>query len=1110
MAYKAFISYSHAADGQLAPALQSGLQQFAKPWYRLRALDIFRDGTSLAVNPALWPSIENALRDSEYLLLMASPESAGSLWVGREVEWWLTHRDADHLLIILTDGELAWDEGTQDFDRAQSTAVPQILYGTYVQEPLWLDLRWAKTQAQVATDNPRFRDAVGDLASTLHGRPKDELVGEDVRQHRRRQRLARSAITGLVVLTLASMTGAWVAYQQRERALAALQRGDELIQYMLFELRDKLQPIGQLELLDNVNERAMAYYDSFDDEPRTADTLRRQAAGLFNRSQVSLARGDLQTALTAIETGIDRLDDAIKKAPGRTLLHTNHAALTQAAGDILVRMGESAKALGHYQAAGRRIQGLLQQRPDNPRLLRHLGVSRERSGDVLIALGRLEDAHTAYRQSFEISQRLGTPDPGQAHTPAADLAKADLGMAHDKLGRVLLALGQIESALDAYRRSSEIFASLHEEQPDDHRWLAHVAMSQHHLAEALAEGGQLDTAQTQIEQALARYQDLVTHDPDNSSWRRDLSATHNTQGDIAKRRGDWRAARAAYQVTAEAASALADADPANREWQRDLAIALLKQGQVAAEHGALEDARHAFEQALEIRRRLAVQDPDNLRWQSDLADSYAMLAEPLARQGKLDASIELLDKALTINQGLVDRQPENLQWLEALSDRNRVFCNRLDMQGQSAQAGSACAKALAIAQRLVQLTPQVSDRQWRLARSHSRLAEHHLQRGALDEAKAAFIAARDTLGALAGSDPQHTRWQEDLATLQRGLSDVLFRQENFEEGLKAFQAALRIRLALAERDPENHVWQRALALAYERAADIAILAMDNQEGAMALYRRSFKIYHEARQRAPSDLRNLKDLAAVVAKMGDLFWRRQDFDKALTAYADAARLQQAIVDASDTYPDAKQALAERQARLGKAQLERGRHPAAVASLTAAESVLAALFAGDREQTDALIDLARTTELLGSARHQSGDLPGALTTYQTLADHFDQLLMRQPEAQHWVLGRAHAERLIADVQLATGDLDAAVDHFGHAIALLEQHLATAADTVRWQGSIAQTALHAGKAIAAIAGPDAAAAVVFLKQAKTVLQAVESKASLDDQQRLWLAEIDALLKG
>jgi len=32
MAYNAFVSYSHAADGRLAPAVQTGLQRLARPW----------------------------------------------------------------------------------------------------------------------------------------------------------------------------------------------------------------------------------------------------------------------------------------------------------------------------------------------------------------------------------------------------------------------------------------------------------------------------------------------------------------------------------------------------------------------------------------------------------------------------------------------------------------------------------------------------------------------------------------------------------------------------------------------------------------------------------------------------------------------------------------------------------------------------------------------------------------------------------------------------------------------------------------------------------------------------------------------------------------------
>ena len=54
MKYDAFISYSHAADGALAPALQRGLHRLAKPWYALRALRVYRDETNLAADPGMW------------------------------------------------------------------------------------------------------------------------------------------------------------------------------------------------------------------------------------------------------------------------------------------------------------------------------------------------------------------------------------------------------------------------------------------------------------------------------------------------------------------------------------------------------------------------------------------------------------------------------------------------------------------------------------------------------------------------------------------------------------------------------------------------------------------------------------------------------------------------------------------------------------------------------------------------------------------------------------------------------------------------------------------------------------------------------------------------
>lgn len=188
MIYKAFLSYSHAADGQLAPAVQKALHGLAKPLFQLRAVRVFRDKSSLSANPALWPAIERALSESEFFLLLASPQAAASPWVIREIQWWLTNRSVDKILVLLTEGEIAWDTSANDFDWTKVTALPRIFGGWFPDEPLYVDLRWARSAESLSVRHSQFRAAILDIAAPLHGRPKDELDGEDVRGHRRTKR----------------------------------------------------------------------------------------------------------------------------------------------------------------------------------------------------------------------------------------------------------------------------------------------------------------------------------------------------------------------------------------------------------------------------------------------------------------------------------------------------------------------------------------------------------------------------------------------------------------------------------------------------------------------------------------------------------------------------------------------------------------------------------------------------------------------------------------------------------------------------------------------------------------------------------------------------------
>ncbi|MGH8658800.1 MAG: TIR domain-containing protein [Gammaproteobacteria bacterium] len=216
--YNAFISY-HAADNKLAPAIQSALHGFARPWYRMRALRVFRDKTNLPANPGLWDAIERALERSEWFLLMASPRAACRPWVQREISWWLEHRSISHMLILLTEGAIVWDEEHRDFNWEQTTALPRILRGKFRGEPLYVDLRRLRKAEQLTLRHSEFRSAVVDIAAPLHGRDKDELEGEDVRQWRRFLRVRRAVATGLSLLTITAAMLATLFYLQRLTAI---------------------------------------------------------------------------------------------------------------------------------------------------------------------------------------------------------------------------------------------------------------------------------------------------------------------------------------------------------------------------------------------------------------------------------------------------------------------------------------------------------------------------------------------------------------------------------------------------------------------------------------------------------------------------------------------------------------------------------------------------------------------------------------------------------------------------------------------------------------------------------------------------------------------------
>jgi len=217
--YDAFISYNQKMDKPFVRRLQTALQSLGKAWWQRRAIRIFRDETSLSATPKLWPSIEAALKNSRYLVVCASPEAASSIWVDKEVSWWLKNKGQNTLLIALTAGELKWDRETNDFLWTESTPLPPAFKGALEHEPKWIDFR----DYRFAEGGENFIAAAADLSAAIQGISKEDLLSEEVRQQRR---ALRTAYAGAFSFAVIACFAGWLAYLAYKNGFEAAQQRD--------------------------------------------------------------------------------------------------------------------------------------------------------------------------------------------------------------------------------------------------------------------------------------------------------------------------------------------------------------------------------------------------------------------------------------------------------------------------------------------------------------------------------------------------------------------------------------------------------------------------------------------------------------------------------------------------------------------------------------------------------------------------------------------------------------------------------------------------------------------------------------------------------------------
>ncbi|MBO4653259.1 MAG: TIR domain-containing protein [Lachnospiraceae bacterium] len=204
MTYDAFISYRHTPlDMEIAKKVHTGLETYHVPAAvqkktgKKKIRRVFRDQEELPIGSDLNDNIAGALRESEYLIVICSPNTPGSYWVNKEIETFISLHDRHHVLAVLVEGE-----PDQSFP-------PMLLTdenGNPV-EPLAADVRGATASER----NKKFKTELLRLAAPVLG-----CTYDDLRQRHRERILKRNLmIAGAAAGILAIAGTAFGIYNAR-------------------------------------------------------------------------------------------------------------------------------------------------------------------------------------------------------------------------------------------------------------------------------------------------------------------------------------------------------------------------------------------------------------------------------------------------------------------------------------------------------------------------------------------------------------------------------------------------------------------------------------------------------------------------------------------------------------------------------------------------------------------------------------------------------------------------------------------------------------------------------------------------------------------------------
>lgn len=551
--YKAFISYSHrdadwgawlqrSLEGYRIPKRLAGSQGEFGPIPR-RLTPVFRDREDLSSASDLSVKVKESLEASEALVIVCSPASAQSQWVNEEINYFQSLGRGDRIFALIVDGDPQAENPEMQCFPSALTRNPD---GS-AREPLAADARkWADGKLLAKLK----------IISGILGIRLDALRQRDMQ---RRQRLWMSSMGGAMFIAILMTVLAVMAVSARNAAENRREHAENLVGYMVGDLKTKLDEVGRLDILEGMGGKVSEYLQTLNPEEVTDESLIQQAQVWRQLGEVAMDQGEMTEALRTFSTSRDILAELHRRKPEsaehlyelgnaefwvgyvhtetgefekaedafgaymgyayqlnelepgnphwlmeQSYAHSNLAALTNRRGDANVEV-----ALFHIRKAVEIIRKVIELVPGNPDYWSEYGEAMAWLADTQMLVCDLGDALVSRQENVAIARKQMNRSPGNVNL------KSRYAWSLSGLSVVAQQVGLLDLAVENFTKSREMLGQLSMLEPSSLVYRFEYLLRDFNIAYLLAEKGQLAEALVKaqlIREPLAQVMESESYD----------------------------------------------------------------------------------------------------------------------------------------------------------------------------------------------------------------------------------------------------------------------------------------------------------------------------------------------------------------------------------------------------------------------------------------------------------------------------------------------------------------------------------------------------------------------------------------------------------------------